>query len=325
MTHGLRREEWDRKRIRTARFSVGSAVVLAVTKLIAGIASGSLGILSSAFDNLADILMSGVNYVSIRKSMEPADSSHPYGHGKVETLGTVFMSVVVALTGGWIVREGIHRLRSGITPGSVAAGTVVMALSVAASWWIAERIRRAGEETGSNALLADSLHYRTDVWSSGGVLLSLVLYRVTGWHWLDPGVAMIVGCYIVFAAIPVFRDALDDLLDRSLPAETVEKIRSIIDSHKPLVVGYHKLRTRRSGSEKQVDFHLVICRQFLLQDAHRVADHLEMEVSRALGNAHVVTHIDPCDIECPGKEECERILTEIRKLEVPGEKGGARP
>ena len=325
MSNGLRKEESDRKRIQTARFSVGSAVVLAVTKLFVGIASGSLGVLSSAFDNLADILMSGVNFLSIRKSIEPADFSHPYGHGKAETLGTVFMSVIVALTGAWIVREGIHRLRAGIIPSSIDAGLVVMALSVAASWYIARRIWKAGDETGSNALKADSLHFRTDVYAGAGILVSLLLFRVTGWKWLDPGAAMVVGGYIVLAAISIFREALGDLMDSSLPPETVEEIRRIIDSHKPLVVDYHKLRTRRSGSEKHVDFHVVVCRQFLLQDAHQVADHLEKEVSQALGNAHVVTHIDPCDIECPGKEECERILTEIRKLEAPREERVTHP
>jgi cation diffusion facilitator family transporter len=325
MADARRKEEMDRKRIGTARFSVGSAATLAATKLFVGVASGSLGVLSSAFDNLADILMSGVNYLSIRKSMEPADSSHPYGHGKAETLGTVFMSVVVALTGGWIVWEGIRRLRAGIVPRSVDTGIVVMALSVAASWYIAERIRKAGEETGSSALAADSLHFRTDVWSGGGVLVSLLAYRVTGWQWLDPGVAMVVGGYIVSAAFPIFREALDDLMDRSLPHETVERIQYIIDSHRPLVVDYHALRTRRSGSEKHVDFHVVVCRLYLLEDAHRVADHLERELSQALGNAHVVTHIDPCGIECPGKDHCERVLAEIRKLPVPGRKQDPHP
>lgn len=308
----------DRKRIATARFSVASAVTLAATKLAVGIVSGSLGILSSAFDNLADILMSAVNFFSIRKSMEPADSSHPYGHGKVETLGTVFMSGIILLTGVWIVREGIRRLQAGIVPRSVDIGLVVMALSVAASWFISERIRKAGVETGSHALKADSLHFRTDVWSGGGILLSLVVYRITGWKWLDPGIAVAVGVYIVVASVPVMREAVEDLLDRSLPHETVEKIRQVIESHRPYVVDYHALRTRRSGSEKHVDFHIVVCKQYLLQDAHRVADHLEMEVSRAIGNAHVVTHIDPCDAECPGQEECDRILGDIRKLEVTG-------
>jgi divalent metal cation (Fe/Co/Zn/Cd) transporter len=82
------------------------------------------------------------------------------------------------------------------------------------------------------------------------------------------------------------------------------------------VVDYHQLRTRRSGSEKHVDFHVVVCSQYLLEDAHRLADHLEREVSQALGNAQVVTHIDPCDLECPGKDHCERILSTIRNLEV---------
>jgi len=318
MPDARRRDATDRKRIATARFSVASAITLAATKLAVGIVSGSLGVLSSAFDNLADILMSAVNYFSIRKSTEPADSSHPYGHGKVETLGTVFMSGVIILTGVWIVREGIRRLMAGIVPRSVDIGLVVMALSVAASWLISERIRKAGVETGSRALEADSLHFRTDVWSGGGILLSLVVYRVTGWKWLDPGVAVAVGIYIVVAAVPILREAVDDLLDRSLPPETVEKIRQVIESHRPFVVDYHALRTRRSGSEKHVDFHIVVCKQYLLQDAHRVADHLEMEVSRAIGNAHVVTHIDPCETECPGQEECDRILGEIRTLEVTG-------
>jgi len=325
MADARRKEERDRKRIGTARFSVGSAATLAATKLFVGVASGSLGVLSSAFDNLADILMSGVNYLSIRKSMEPADSSHPYGHGKMETLGTVFMSVVVALTGIWIVWEGIRRLRAGIVPRSVDTGLVVMALSVVASWYISERIRKAGEETGSPALAADSLHFRTDVWSGGGILVSLLAYRVTGWQWLDPGVATVVGGYIVTAAFPIFREALDDLMDRSLPHDTVEKIRRIIDSHRPLVVDYHALRTRRSGSEKHVDFHVVICGQYLLEDAHRLADHLEREVSQALGSAHVVTHIDPCDLECPGKDQCERVLSEIRNLEVPEKEPSPHP
>lgn len=311
------KEATGRRRIAAARFSVGSGVVLASAKLLVGVATNSLGVLSSAIDNLADILMSSVNYLSIRKSMEPADHSHPYGHGKVETLGTVFMSLVISLTGAWIIAEGVRRLRAGVVPGSVDAGLAVMVLSVAASWYIARRIRRVGEETGSNALKADSLHYRTDVFSGGGILVSLVAYRVTGWKWLDPGSAVVIGAYVIVAAYPLLRDALDDLVDRSLPPETVSMIRGIIDSHRPLVVDYHDLRSRRSGTDKHVDFHVVICRRYSLEDAHRLADHLEKEVSQALGGAQVVTHIDPCGIDCPGPDGCERLLTDIRKLADP--------
>ena len=320
MDHRTSIQAADRKRIGTARFSLASAVTLAVAKFVVGIVSGSLGVLSSAFDSLADIFMSGVNLLSIRKSMEPADTSHPYGHGKVETLATLFQGLVIAATGIWVIREGILRLAAKRVPASADAGIAVMVVGVIASWYISGRIRRAGEETGSTALVADSLHFRTDVWSNAGILLSLALYRLTGWAWLDPGVAVAVGIYIAGIAGKLLFEAIQDLADRGLPPETVGRVEGIINSHRPLIVDFHDLRTRRSGSEKHVDFHVVVCRQFLLEDAHRVADHIEKEVGNALGNARVVTHIDPCSVvECPGKEHCERVLTDIRSLGDPAD------
>jgi ferrous-iron efflux pump FieF len=323
-----RNEERKQLTMGAARFSVASAAALAASKFAVGLLTGSLGVLSSAVDNVADILMSGVNYLSLRKSLEPADRGHPYGHGKIETLGMLFEGVVIAATGGWIVWEGIRRLRAGVYPDSIDVALVVMAVSVVASWYIARRLYRAGVEVDSPALRADSLHFRTDVYSGAGIFASLAVYRITGWKWLDAATGLAVGVYIIGAAGRLLWEALHDLTDRGLPHETVEKVRRIIDGHRPLIVDFHDLRTRRSGSEKHVDFHVVVCRNFLLQDAHRVADHLEMEVSQALGNAHVVTHIDPCDIECPGKEECARLLADIRNLEVPDRarkvKAGAR-
>src|SRR5512135_2128496 len=189
-----------RLRLRTARFSLGSAVTLCLLKSTVGIFSGSLGVLASALDNVADIFMSSVNLLSIRKAMDPADESHPYGHGKVETLATLFQGTVIALTGIGVVWEAVRRLQAGKAPAGIGldVGILVMIFSVVASWFISERIRKGGETAGSTALAADSLHFRTDVYSGGGILASLVLYRFTGWKWLDPGVALVVGVYIVF-------------------------------------------------------------------------------------------------------------------------------
>jgi cation diffusion facilitator family transporter len=306
-----------RIRLRTARFSLGSAIALCALKFVVGLVSGSLGVLSSAVDNLADILMSGVNFLSIRKAMDPADANHPYGHGKIETLGTLFQGVTVGGIGCWIVLEGVRRLREGATIGMVDLSLVVMAASAVASWFIAERIRKAGVATGSPALAADSVHFRTDVWSGGGVFASLLLIRLTGLQWIDAAVGFAVGIYIVGAAGRLLWDAAHDLADRGLPPETVEEIARIIEAHRPMVVDWHDLRTRRSGSEKHVDFHVVVCKEHSLEDAHRVADHLEHEIREALGHAHVVTHIDPCDLECPGVHECARVKGMIRTLSSP--------
>lgn len=315
--------EADRKRMKTARFSLVSAFLLATGKFAVGIASGSLGVLSSAFDSLADILMSAVNLVSIRKSMDPADKTHPYGHGKVETLATMFQGLVIGGTGVWVVREGVLRLVAGRIPESADAGIAVMAVATVASWFVSRRIRRAGEETGSTALAADSLHFATDVYTNAGILGSLLVFRFTGWKWLDPGVALLVGAYILVAAGKLLLNAVHDLMDRGLPEEDVERVRRIIDDHRPMVVDYHDLRTRRSGSVRHIDFHVVVCREYKLEDAHRVADHLEKEVHRLFGNANVVTHVDPCEIECPGVDQCGRVLSEIRSLRDPAEEAGA--
>ena len=316
-------EERDRKRIGAAGFSLASAVTLAVVKFAVGVLSGSLGVLSSAFDSLADVFMSAVNFLSIRKSAEPPDKSHPYGHGKVETLATVFQAAVIAGTGIWVVAEGIRRLVGKRVPESADAGIAVMAAALVASWFVSRRIRKAGEETGSSALVADSLHFATDVYTNAGILASLVVYRFTGWKWLDPGVALVVGVYIVVVAGKLLLPAIDDLMDRGLPEATVEMVKQIIEGHRPMLVDFHDLRTRRAGSEKHVDFHVVVCREYKLEDAHRVADHLEKEVRLALGNVHVVTHVDPCGLECPGMDHCTRVLSKIRDLKDPADEKGA--
>lgn len=303
----------------TARFSLAGAFLLAAGKFAVGLASGSLGVLSSAFDSLADIFMSAVNLVSLRKSMDPADGTHPYGHGKVETLATAFQGLVIGGTGIWVVREGILRLAARKIPESADAGIAVMAIALGASWYISRRIRRVGEETGSPALVADSVHFATDVYTNAGILGSLIVFRATGWAWLDPGVALLVGAYIAFMGGKLLLEALNDLMDRGLPEDDVERIRKIIDGHRPMVVDFHDLRTRRAGSVKHVDFHVVVCREYKLQDAHRLADHLEKEVRLLLGNAHVVTHVDPCEIACPGAQHCERVLGDIRSLTDPDE------
>src|SRR5574341_1684966 len=144
----------DQRILKAARFSIVGAASLALLKLLVGAVSGSLSVLSSASDSLADIVMSAVNFLFLRKSVDPADATHPYGHGKVETLAMIFQGTVIAGMGGWVVYEGIRRLVEGRAPASADLGIAVMAVGVVASWFIAGRIRRAGDETGSPGLVA---------------------------------------------------------------------------------------------------------------------------------------------------------------------------
>ncbi len=294
------------RRVRAGIVSISSAVGLCAAKLAVGLFTGSLGVLSSAFDSLADIFMSAVNLFSIRQSMQPPDAKHPYGHGKVEALATLFQGAVIAYTGVWVMREGYTRLLSGKAPESADGGIAIMLVGVFASLAITRYLRRVGRETGSSVLTADALHFATDVYTNGGILAALVVFRFTGWKWIDPGIALLVGIYILYAAGKLLFEAAQELLDRTLPDETVARIREVIESHKPMLVDYHDLRTRRAGSECHVDLHVVLCREATVEDAHSVADHLEKEIGALLGNANVVTHIDPCKVECEGPKKCPR-------------------
>jgi len=309
-------EENRRLRIRTARFSLGSAIFLCTLKMVTGIFSGSIGILASAIDNMADIFMSGVNLVSITKASNPADESHPYGHGKMETLGTLFQGGVIALTGVGVAAEAVRRLMKGVVPEGpgLDAGILVMVFSMVASWLISGQIRKAGESTGSPALIADSVHFRMDVYSGGGILFSLLLFRLTEWRWLDPAIGMAVGAYIIISAWPLLVGAVRDVLDKSLPPDTVNSIERLIDRHSPVVKSWHALRTRRSGSEIHVDFHVVMCRKQLLREVHFVANHLERDIKKLLGNADVVSHVDPCDAVCDDSFKCEHMRRMVQEL-----------
>jgi cation diffusion facilitator family transporter len=166
--------------------------------------------------------------------------------------------------------------------------------------------------------MADSVHFKTDVYSGVGILAALLLVRITGYALFDTLAGLIVGILIIRAAIPLFKGVLDDLSDRELPEDVREKISAIINRHRPMVVDVHAMRTRKAGSMKHVDFHLVVCKLSNVQEAHRLAEHLEMEIEEELGEAHVVTHIDPCDAECPVEGECELILEQMRSLRAPG-------
>lgn len=313
------KEQNNKRKSEVALLSIGTGVFLAVSKFAFALFTGSLGILSSAIDNVGDIFMSTVTFISVKKSSAPPDKSHPYGHGKVETLASAFTAFVVTAIGAWIIYESVLRFLLEKGPQKAEAGIGIMVFSVAASFLVARKIEKVGRETESPVLIADALHYKTDVYSGTGILIALVLVKVTGNPVFDSLAGLAIGIVIIRATIPLFRGVLDDLLDRELPEEVTGKINAIIDRHRPMVFDVHALRTRKAGSTKHIDFHLVVCRMSTVEQAHSLASHLEMEIEDELGDAHVVTHIEPCEAECPMKGECETLRTMMVNLRKPRE------
>jgi cation diffusion facilitator family transporter len=307
-------------KIAAARVSLATASSLAVLKLFTGLATGSLAVLTSAVDSLLDILMSGVNFMAIRQAEQPADDRHPYGHGKFETLATIFQALVIAGSGGWICLEAVRRLQSDHVVSKPLGGIAVMLVSLTASWLITRYLRKVARQTDSSALAADALHFATDVYSNLALLAGLVVLFFFDLPWIDPVMSLLVAGYIIVQAFGLLRHAMCDLLDEQLPETVRAEIEQLIDHHKGELFGYHNLRTRRAGSQKLIDFHLTVCKHLSVDEAHGITDHLEEQITAHVGGADITIHIEPCQqANCPGRNDCPALQERKRdgKLAVP--------
>jgi cation diffusion facilitator family transporter len=288
---------------RTAALSIVSNSVLILLKVIAGSITGSVAILTEAVHSSIDLVASIVAFFSVRKAGEPADESHRYGHEKVENLSAAIEGILILVGSAAIAFEAIRHLANGTQVQSVGIGIAVVAFSLVANVIVSGVIARNARSTGSPALEGDAAHLRTDALTSLAVLVGLALVKITGAHWLDPVVALIVASTIVVTGVRLLTRSSRVLVDEALPAEEVAVIRGAVEEFGPEgVVGYHELRTRRAGSRRYVDLHVQFRRGTSLEDAHRTAHDLQDVVGERLGGADVLIHLEPEDRVRPGEE-----------------------
>ena len=301
-------------KIRAATFSICTALGLAAVKLVVALLSGSMAVMASAIDSLLDILMSGVNFMAIRQAEQPPDQCHPFGHGKFETLATLFQALVISLSGAWIIYEAVVRLTRGSQVRHLDQGIAVLAFSAVVSWFITVYLRKAAKATDSSALEADSLHFRMDIYSNLGLMVGLLLIRWFDIAWIDPALSILVASYILHEAIQLIKRSLTDILDHELPDEIQQQVHQLISSHSGPLAGYHGLRTRRAGSLKIMDFHLEVCKDMSVLEAHKLTDSLEKKIEKEIPGANVIIHIEPCTAEtCPGRENCNMLKSRVPK------------
>jgi cation diffusion facilitator family transporter len=292
-------------KIAAASLSVLTALGLAILKLLTGLFTGSLAVLTSAIDSLMDILMSGINLMAIKHAEQPADEQHPYGHGKFETLATIFQAFIIALSGAWIIYEAIQRLIDVSPIKQTSLGIVVMTISTIASYLISRHLRKVAKETDSSALEADSLHFSMDVYTNLALLIGLILIAQFNLTWLDPVMSILVASYILFESIRLLRHGMRDILDEQLPETVRKEIESLIEDHKHELFGYHNLRTRRAGSQKMIDFHLTVCKHLSVEEAHDITDYIEKKIGAHIIGTDVTIHVEPCrKHDCPGRDTC---------------------
>lgn len=270
-----------------------TAGFLIVAKLIAWYVTGSVGLLASLVDSVMDSIASLINLFAIRYSLQPADAEHRFGHGKAEPLAGLAQAAFIAGSAIFLIFHAIDRLRLAQPLEQIGIGVGVMILAIVLTLVLLAVQRYVIRRTDSTAIRADSLHYATDLLTNVSILLALYLTTL-GWTWADPVFAIAVAIYIFYSAFRIGHDAFQQLMDRELPADILQKIQETAMSH-PEVTGTHETRTRQAGHTRFVQLHLELDEEMSLKKAHSIADQVEAEIKVFLPGAEVLIHQDPAD------------------------------
>ncbi|NVO19050.1 MAG: cation transporter [Bacteroidetes bacterium] len=297
----------EKRKSRVAALSVISNSTLVVFKLIIGLIIGSVSVISEAIHSGVDLVASVIAFFAVRTANKPADDKHTFGHGKYENLSAAVEGALIFVAAGWISMEAIKKL---MYPGEVDTpgwGVLVMGLSAITNVWVSRKLFKVGKETDSMALVADGWHLRTDVWTSAGVAFGLFMYYLgkvffpaLPLHWIDPVVALGVAGLIIKAAWELTSESVTALLDVSLPQSEEQLITEVISSFYPQAKSFHKLKTRKSGSDRFIEFHLVVHKDLTVKVAHDICDDITRLIINKLPNATVMIHTEPCLDSCQG-------------------------
>lgn len=296
------------EKAKVAALSVFSNIVLVVFKLIAGIVTGSVSIISEAIHSGLDLLAAIIAFTSVRISHRPPDDRHRYGHGKFENISGTIEALLIFVAAVWILAEAYQKIIHGGEVHTLGIGVIVMAVASLANWLVSNILMKTALRTESVALEADAMHLRTDVFTSVGVLVGLGVIAITKIQILDPIIAIFVALLITKAAWDITVKSFSPLLDTALPAHEEEQIREVLEDIVPKgLVGFHELRTRRAGSERYVDMHLVVPRDLSIAEVHDLCDLIEAKINERLPMVSVLVHAEPCeDEDCLSCNGCEK-------------------
>jgi cation diffusion facilitator family transporter len=293
-----------------ARLSIVVVIGLIIVKIVVGIISGSLSIFAQAIDSFLDLFAVVVTFLAVNVAAQPADEKHPFGHGKVENVAAVVQAVLIIIAGGFIIYSAVRRIQTEATLEMTEAGIGVMAVSVIASIFLSRYLHKVARREDSQALEANARNIAADVYSALAVFTGLIVVRFTGWTIIDPILAALVALFIFKVGFDVLRNAFGGIVDVKLPEEEEAIIRAAVTEHfNSEVVDFHKLRTRKAGSHRYIDLHVVMPKDISLENAHKMCDHLEEDIKSRFPSTDVTIHMEPCDENC---EDC-RLACQERK------------
>jgi len=320
---GSAQTERNKRKASVAKLSVISNTCLVILKLVVGMMIGSVSVISEAIHSGVDLLAALIALFAVKTADRPADEDHPFGHNKVENISGTVEALLIFLAAGWIVFEASKKLMNPEPMEGASFGVAVMLVSFIANLLVSQKLFQVGKETSSVALQADAWHLRTDVYTSGGVMAGLttiwlgeMLFPAADLHWIDPLVAIGVAMLIFKTAYKLTVESAKDLLDVSLPADEEEDIRKHIMVFAPTVRGFHRLRTRKAGASRFVEFHVRVDAAMSVDESHRIADMITDAIKQHYPGTTVTIHIEPCNCALAQEMTCGCLLSEKDKMDL---------
>lgn len=289
----------DGKAVKEKKFAAALSILsntsLIILKFVAGVVSGSIGIISEAIHSGSDLLASIITFFSVSESSKPADRDHQFGHGKYEDFTSFIEGILIILAALYIIYESLRKILFGHELKiDATVGIAVMFISVVANLFVSIYLFKVAKKTGSTALYADGEHLRTDIYSSMAVLIGLVFIKLTGNVMFDPIIAIMVAIIIFMAGYRICAEAQKSLLDTSLSEEENSLIRETIDKYLGNEIhSLINLRTRKAGLKKNIELTLMVERTMNIGDSHQLCDKIEAEIETVLQNTDITIHLEP--------------------------------
>ena len=309
-----------RQRLRAGRISVSASLFVFGGKVVAFVLTGSAAIFADAAESVVNVAAAGMLLWSLNIAAQPADSDHPYGHGKIELFTAGLEGVLILAAAAMIAVEAIRNLSGAGVPQDLGVGISLLAGASTINAGLGFYLVRVGRRTGSLALEADGRHVLADVWTSVGVVLGLALVEVTGWALLDPLIALAVAAFIVSEGVGLTRRAFDGLMDAADDTLLGQLTESLERDRPAEWIDVHGLRAWRSGAEIHADLHLVVPRFWTAEALHRIHDEVEQRIlTLESGAGDVVVHFDPCR-----EHYCSRCVLEVCPVRAAPSEGRPR-
>lgn len=306
-------------------FSILAALLTLGMKLAAYWLTGSVGLLADALETITNVVAALTALFSLWYAALPVDTSHTYGHRKIEYFSSGLEGALILAAAAAIVWHAVHHYLTPEAPTELLVGGGLALVAAAVNLAVARVLIRVGRAQRSIVLEADGRHLMADVWTSGAVLAGLALVRWTGQLWIDPTIALLVAGHIVWTGVDLVRRSFHGLMDHALPAAEQARVRAAIEAHLGPGMDYHALRTRQAGIDRFADFHLLVPGSFTVSQAHALTNRIEAAVGEALPGIEVTVHVEPIEDRAAYEDSALVPLEQAARQEAERARGQTPP